>query len=115
MVLLKDLVEEAKLKQNKNNKNRKYKRTKSPLYKKKIKGKPMETGFYGVYKLSCKYGEDKYTWLYDDGEHIIYRNDFFELKNEVIRNGFKWELENRYMAFRTSRDVGYPLYDLIYK
>ena len=123
MVLLKDLVEEAKSKHkikrkmsgNKKNRIDKEKSKKNVLRSRVPRKDRVETGFYGVYKVVCDFCDGGFSWYYDDGEHMIHRADFFELKREIEKRNLKWELENRYSAFFTSKDVGYPLYDLLYK
>lgn len=128
VVLLKDLIEQAKreqrLEKKRNrskdyyheNKNKKNKKKSKKRRKPQKKPKHMRTtGFYAVYLTHCKRCSNGHIWTYDDGVYRINRVDFFELKHEIERLGLKWEITNRNDAFYTSQIVGYPLYDLIYK
>ena len=102
MVLLKDLIEQAKREQrlekkrnrskdyyheNKNKKNKKNgKKMRKPLNKPKYM---MTTGFYAVYLSNCKRCSNGHIWTYNDGVYRINRVDFFELKHEIERLGYK--------------------------
>ena len=81
MVLLKELVEEAKLKNRKKKieptiKGKKGEKRKRNHYK-KYKTK---TGFYNLYIIKCEKCSQGFFWQYKFEEINISRVDFFELK-----------------------------------
>lgn len=111
MVLLKDLVDEAKKKYKYGRKVEKEKRKKEV---KRKKGKfTSRTGFYNLIRISCPECTQGYIWVYSHEGNRISRVNFMELKSIILSNGWRWEIEDRNEAFYTSKLVGYPLYDLI--
>ena len=114
MVLLKELVEEAKLKNRKKKieptiKGKKGEKRKRNHYKKN----KTKTGFYNLYIIKCEKCSQGFFWQYKFEEINISRVDFFELKKIVLNNNWEWGIEERNTAFKTSKIVGLPLYDLI--
>lgn len=109
MVLLKELVNQAKIKHGY------YKPAQRSISKKTLEG---NTGFYGVNRRNSKQYVQGYTYVYEaydeDYNVLCYSSvDFLKLKARVQDNNLTWKVTDRSKALKTSRDVGLPLYDLI--
>lgn len=114
MVLLKDLVEQAKQRdREKRVKNRNYKVYRGP----NRPNKRTYTGFHNVTCVNCSTCKKgiifKYSYTRDDGKVVDFNSiDLEKLKQKAIDRDEAWYIENRYYAAKTANKIGVPLKEL---